>query len=169
MESVVLPLPLYRASTVFPSAFSRIGSLMSSAVYADVWTRIIIIYVVDDVILLSTGLPEDRPLFRPANALDLYQQRLADRLRNPHTTLPPSGCVDGQEFLTKGRYDYYHYMQDSFDDNGWGCAYRSFQTIVSWFVLQGYKQIAVPGHVAIQELCVKNEMRKKDFIGSKYV
>jgi len=24
-------------------------------------------------------------------------------------------------------------MQDKFDDNGWGCAYRSFQTIVSWF------------------------------------
>ena len=115
----------------------------------------------------AVGLPEDRPLFRPANALDLYRQRLPDRLRNPHTTLPPSGCVDGKQFLTKGDYDYYHYMQDSFDDNGWGCAYRSLQTIVSWFVLQGYKQINVPGHVAIQELCVSKQTKAKTFIGSK--
>lgn len=58
-------------------------------------------------------------------------------------------------------------MQDKFDDNGWGCAYRSWQTIVSWFVLNGYKQMEIPGHRAIQELCVANEARKASFVGSK--
>lgn len=35
--------------------------------------------------------------------------------------------------IVQGLYIYYHYMQDNFDDNGWGCAYRSLQTIISWF------------------------------------
>jgi hypothetical protein len=59
------------------------------------------------------------------------------------------------------------HAQDRFDDNGWGCAYRSFQTIVSWFVLQGYSDVDVPDHRTIQQLCVKNDVRKKDFVGSK--
>jgi hypothetical protein len=37
-------------------------------------------------------------------------------------------------------------MQDKFNDNGWGCAYRSLQTIVSWFRLQKYSSKPVPGH-----------------------
>ena len=57
--------------------------------------------------------------------------------------------------------------QDKFDDNGWGCAYRSFQTIVSWFVLQGYASLAVPDHHTIQTMCVRNDVRSKDFVGSK--
>lgn len=31
---------------------------------------------------------------------------------------------------------YYHYLQDKEKDDGWGCAYRSLQTIFSWFKLQ---------------------------------
>ena len=33
----------------------------------------------------------------------------------------------------QGIYSYHHYRQDRIDDSGWGCAYRSLQTIVSWF------------------------------------
>jgi len=40
---------------------------------------------------------------------------------------------DGEVFIVKGKYSYHHYMQDRMDDNGWGCAYRSLQTVVSWF------------------------------------
>lgn len=32
-----------------------------------------------------------------------------------------------------GPYRYHHYGQDSKDDKGWGCAYRSLQTLWSWF------------------------------------
>jgi hypothetical protein len=39
-----------------------------------------------------------------------------------------------------------------FVTQGWGCAYRSFQSIASWFVIQGYKQIAIPNHRQIQQV-----------------
>lgn len=29
---------------------------------------------------------------------------------------------------------------------GWGCAYRSLQTIMSWYRLQQYSSINVPSH-----------------------
>ena len=29
--------------------------------------------------------------------------------------------VGGTQYLTQGNYDYYHYMQDKFDDNVFGC------------------------------------------------
>ena len=35
---------------------------------------------------------------------------------------------------------YFHYLQDGFKDSGWGCAYRSLQTLYSWYQLQGYTQ-----------------------------
>ena len=35
---------------------------------------------------------------------------------------------------------------------GWGCAYRSLQTIWSWFNLQGYTDKPVPSHVDIQKV-----------------
>jgi len=47
--------------------------------------------------------------------------------------------------LCPGEYEYYHYLQptgtgrtDKYDDNGWGCAYRSLQSIISWSRLQRY-------------------------------
>lgn len=43
--------------------------------------------------------------------------------------------------LVRGKYEYYHYCQNKMDDNGWGCAYRSLQTLASWFKLQGWYQI----------------------------
>jgi hypothetical protein len=43
-------------------------------------------------------------------------------------------------------------MQDNFNDNGWGCAYRSFQTIFSWFKLQNLTPKHVPSHREIQQV-----------------
>jgi hypothetical protein len=57
-------------------------------------------------------------------------------------------------------------MQDNFNDNGWGCAYRSFQTIFSWFKLQGYTQKPVPTHREIQQALVEMGDKTKEFIGS---
>ena len=31
-------------------------------------------------------------------------------------------------------YEYWHYLCDSFDDRGWGCGYRTLQTIASWII-----------------------------------
>ncbi|KAG7267543.1 hypothetical protein CRUP_005927 [Coryphaenoides rupestris] len=58
-----------------------------------------------------------------------------------------------QVFLVQGVYSYHHYMQDRMDDNGWGCAYRSLQTLSSWFLQQGYvEQRPVPSHKEIQQM-----------------
>ena len=54
--------------------------------------------------------------------------------------------VNGTVTTIWGTYDYYHYMQDKFDDNGWGCAYRSLQTIMSWFRKQHYTSKPVLSH-----------------------
>ena len=58
-------------------------------------------------------------------------------------------------------------MQDNFDDNGWGCAYRSLQTLCSWFNYQGYSDTPIPTHVDIQKHLVRIGDKPKDFIGSK--
>ncbi|RVW75161.1 putative Ufm1-specific protease [Vitis vinifera] len=52
-------------------------------------------------------------------------------LRDVHVGIPSSGVSGGVVSLVQGSYEYYHYLQDGFDDSGWGCAYRSLQTIVS--------------------------------------
>lgn len=44
------------------------------------------------------------------------------------------------------------FFEDGFDDNGWGCAYRSLQTCVSWYRLQHYSEELVPSIPEIQRL-----------------
>lgn len=78
----------------------------------------------------------DRPVFRKCNAFDFSEKTKTTAntlLINPHEGLNHSGVKDGEVSLVQGLYAYHHYMQDNFDDNGWGCAYRSLQTICSWF------------------------------------
>lgn len=36
------------------------------------------------------------------------------------------------EFLVRGTLRYYHYGVDGFNDRGWGCGYRTVQSILSW-------------------------------------
>jgi hypothetical protein len=58
-------------------------------------------------------------------------------------------------------------MQDRFNDAGWGCAYRSLQTICSWLYFQRYTTIPVPSHVEIQEILVAQEEKPDYFVGSR--
>eukprot|EP00928_Gymnodinium_smaydae_P017876 TRINITY_DN16827_c0_g2_i2.p1 TRINITY_DN16827_c0_g2~~TRINITY_DN16827_c0_g2_i2.p1 ORF type:complete len:563 (-),score=130.69 TRINITY_DN16827_c0_g2_i2:82-1770(-) len=103
------------------------------------------------------GLPE-APLLRPECALPLLEEALPrerGKLENPHAAcgLRPSWWTESESTLTasvRGCYEYAHYMQDSFDDNGWGCAYRSLQTCVSWFRRQHYTVKEVPSIPDIQ-------------------
>ena len=87
--------------------------------------------------------------------------------------------------LVHGNYAYHHYMQDNFDDDGWGCAYRSLQTIISWFRysivwllillaltpcncrLQGYTDRQVPTHREVQQCLVDIGDKPASFVGSK--
>ena len=57
--------------------------------------------------------------------------------------------------------------QDRASDDGWGCAYRSLQTIVSWSRLQGYTSAATPSHAEIQEALVALNDKPASFVGSR--
>lgn len=35
-------------------------------------------------------------------------------------------------YAVSGEYSYYHYRIDGLDDRGWGCGYRTCQTLCSW-------------------------------------
>ena len=77
------------------------------------------------------NLPLDRPVFKRGNKYlfpEDYQSQ--KQLINTHIGLNLTGS---DVAIVQGKYAYHHYMQDDFDDNGWGCAYRSLQSIISWF------------------------------------
>jgi hypothetical protein len=50
---------------------------------------------------------------------------------------------------------------------GWGCAYRSLQTIASWYRLNGYTVVPVPDHGAIQRALVAVGDKPPSFVGSR--
>ncbi|XP_017667968.1 PREDICTED: ufm1-specific protease 2 [Lepidothrix coronata] len=72
-----------------------------------------------------------------------------------------------QVYLVHGVYSYHHYMQDRTDDSGWGCAYRSLQTICSWFKHQGYIDRPIPTHKEIQQALVDAGDKPAAFVGSR--
>lgn len=116
---------------------------------------------------LKYGLPEDKPYFRRANAYHFPSEPYKDGyLRNPHSSITNPSFVDGKVYLVQGVYSYHHYMQDRIDDNHWGCAYRSLQTICSWFQQQGYVERSVPTHKEIQQALVDVGDKQASFVGS---
>lgn len=88
------------------------------------------------------------------------------RLHDVHLSVPSPGS-SYEVHLVKGSYEYYHYCQDGYDDKGWGCAYRSMQTIVSWILKQHLSIKAVPSHVEIQRILVDMLDKPPSFINSK--
>ena len=50
---------------------------------------------------------------------------------------------------------------------GWGCAYRSLQTLCSWFRHQGYTRRAAPTHRQIQQALVDLGDKPKSLVGSR--
>ncbi|XP_076171711.1 UFM1 specific peptidase 1 [Ptiloglossa arizonensis] len=85
--------------------------------------------------------------------------------RNVHRDiLPPE---PGQSFLIRGDYEYWHYGCDGFNDKGWGCGYRTLQTICSWIIKNRNLQQPVPSIRTIQEILVALEDKERSFIGSR--
>ena len=68
--------------------------------------------------------------FKTVDSINDFIQIFADMFMVIYLSfLAPSGKIS----LLYGCYSYHHYMQNDFNDNGWGCAYRSLQTIISWY------------------------------------
>lgn len=125
-------------------------------------------------------LPMDRPLLRRAcrsYSAGASKNELGDggwpgRLADVHNGIKSHGLGDGgvTVHLMQGRYLYCHYMQDKFNDSGWGCAYRSLQTIFTWCALErytGFRDRTIPTHKDIQKSLVDVGDKPSTFIGSK--
>ncbi|XP_015346191.2 inactive Ufm1-specific protease 1, partial [Marmota marmota marmota] len=68
-------------------------------------------------------------------------------LKDVHLGLAPPSRGAARLALLSGHYLYYHYGCDGLDDRGWGCGYRTLQTLCSWPEGQ---TTGVPGLVAMQ-------------------
>lgn len=58
------------------------------------------------------------------------------KIVNPHFFLKTETKDKFSQYYVKGLYEYYHYGDHNFNDQGWGCAYRSLESLLSWFRLQ---------------------------------
>ncbi|VDK39013.1 unnamed protein product [Taenia asiatica] len=82
--------------------------------------------------------------------------------------------VDREETLHtfKGVVEYWHYGGQKIDDRGWGCGYRTLQTIVSWFKLNLSLQSTFPDIDDIQLILInagdkpRSFYKSHDWIGS---
>ncbi|XP_011702263.1 PREDICTED: ufm1-specific protease 2 [Wasmannia auropunctata] len=113
----------------------------------------------------ALALDLTKPYFRRGNAIK-FDIQTNGILVNPHQALLHKGIM-GKLSIVDGLYSYHHYMQDKFDDNGWGCAYRSLQTIISWYRLQGYNEVPIPSHRKIQQCLIDIGDKSFTFLGSK--
>ncbi|KAL0335814.1 UNVERIFIED_CONTAM: putative Ufm1-specific protease [Sesamum radiatum] len=184
--------PLLRPYHFIPSGFVHPVTVLYELSYGETEMKQV---EVRRSLHLRLGLPFDRPLLRIANAINLSSvkgntrdksnRRGSSLLKDVHQGIPSSGVSGGSISLIQGSYEYYHYLHDGFDDSfwknmmlydcrlmrfaemrGWGCAYRSLQTIISWFREQHYTSIDVPSHREIQQALVEIGDKDPSFIGS---
>lgn len=102
------------------------------------------------------------------NAIKAKEYQVS-RLVNVHSHINKEIGKYSKRFLVKGRYEYFHYGQDGFNDKNWGCAYRSLQTLYSWFLMNGFstkKEDKVPSIIDIQSTLVKAGDKESKIIGS---
>lgn len=85
-------------------------------------------------------------------------------LRNVHQDIKPPS--DGKIFLTNENYAYYHYCCDQSNDAGFGCGYRTIQTICSMLREKlGKFDVEIPSIRNIQEILVKIGDKSNKIIG----
>eukprot|EP01122_Echinamoeba_exundans_P007951 TRINITY_DN2545_c0_g1_i1.p1 TRINITY_DN2545_c0_g1~~TRINITY_DN2545_c0_g1_i1.p1 ORF type:complete len:377 (+),score=10.95 TRINITY_DN2545_c0_g1_i1:555-1685(+) len=107
------------------------------------------------------GLPLNYPRFLPSLHVPCCVPR--NSLDNLHMMLPPL-----QDFLVcrvQGPFTYHHYGC-GVNDIGWGCAYRSLQTIASWLIGQGVVSGSVPSHLEIQQTLIQAKDKPNNFLNS---
>lgn len=130
-------------------------------------------------------LPLNRPLLRRSCALDFDESTSCKsqvyfrddggfdgRLADVHVGIKTHGLGEKgvTVHLVQGQYLYCHYMQDRCNDSGWGCAYRSLQTILSWCAFQGlatFPNGVLPSHRDIQRALVDVGDKASNFIGGR--
>jgi hypothetical protein len=68
----------------------------------------------------------------------------------------------------RGTFLFYHYKCDGQDDGGWGCGYRTLQTLCSWITHNKINPATsiIPSITKIQEILVELEDKPSSFIKS---
>lgn len=114
--------------------------------------------------LPAAGPRKDRePGTRPASATAAPLSAL-ELLRDVHLGLALPCPGPARLALLSGHYLYYHYGCDGLDDRGWGCGYRTLQTLCSW--PEGQSS-GVPGLAAIQAALEDMGDKPPGFRGSR--
>ena len=82
-----------------------------------------------------------------------------------------------EKYQVIGSHKFFYYKCDGIDDIGWGCGYRTLQTMCSWIrlkLLENYKiknitkdVKEVPTILEIQKILVKCEDKPQNFVGSR--
>ncbi|EGD76252.1 hypothetical protein PTSG_00954 [Salpingoeca rosetta] len=90
----------------------------------------------------------------------------AEQLRRASGRLNGSGG-DGNFVGFQGAVDYWHYHIDDTRDAGWGCGYRTLQSLVSWLNIQGHCQRTPPTIPQIQDTLVSEGEKPPAFRGSR--
>ncbi|TMW43501.1 hypothetical protein DOY81_011419, partial [Sarcophaga bullata] len=97
--------------------------------------------------------------------------QLLDKISLPSIScsLSNSSSGDYKTYLTRGDFHYYHYGCDGHIDHGWGCAYRTCQSMISWILHKRnwLTELNVPSLREIQETLVRIEDKSKRFLGSR--
>ncbi|KAH9287140.1 Ufm1-specific protease 2 [Echinococcus granulosus] len=87
-------------------------------------------------------------------------------------------CLNGVDreketlYTFKGVVEYWHYGGQKIDDRGWGCGYRTLQTIISWFKMNLSLQSTFPDIDDIQLALIdagdkpRSFYKSHDWIGS---
>lgn len=97
-------------------------------------------------------------------------QKLQALLKNIHIGLPTPLADPLKCSLVRGDYLYYHYGCDGRDDRGWGCGYRTVQTMASWLCHNWTpedQQRPPPTLQQIQQALVSMGDKPGSFSGSK--
>ena len=90
---------------------------------------------------------------KPISTSSAFVSLIPQKIFNPHIFIKTQPKEKFIEYYTKGVYEYFHYGDQSFNDHGWGCAYRSLQTVLSWLNLQNHCRVPVmPTLTEIQEI-----------------
>uniref|UniRef100_A0A1I8PTS7 UFSP1/2/DUB catalytic domain-containing protein n=1 Tax=Stomoxys calcitrans TaxID=35570 RepID=A0A1I8PTS7_STOCA len=104
-------------------------------------------------------------------AYDLLRHGIVESVALPEISLTSDADSNAsyETQLTRGDFTYYHYGCDGFHDNGWGCAYRTLQSMASWILhkRQWHSQLNIPSLLEIQQTLVRIEDKPPRFVGSR--
>ncbi|KAK7790406.1 hypothetical protein R5R35_010758 [Gryllus longicercus] len=96
----------------------------------------------------------------------MNDQEQYELLSDVHKVLPLLPETE-KHVLVKSSYKFYHYKCDGVDDVGWGCGYRTLQTLCSWIINAKQINSSPPDIRTIQKTLVDIGDKPSKFYGSR--